>query len=80
MRLGEEVSLLCGYAVCALGRVLLSCAWKGRQEGADGSQAEGWGRVILNGVRLIFPNLTLARVYWPILKSCSNSVLMKLLK
>lgn len=49
MRLGEDAFLLCSCAVCALGRVLLSGARKGRQEGAGGSQAEGSGRVILNG-------------------------------
>lgn len=55
MRLREDMSLLCGCAVCALGRVLLSCAWKGRQEGADVSQAEGRRRVILNGGKADIP-------------------------
>lgn len=70
-RLGEEVSAPrlwvrpCRCRSAALGRAV------GRQRGGVG--------LFLMVLRLIVPNLTLAGIYWPIVNSCSDSELMKLL-
>lgn len=41
-----------------------------------GVRQRGGVELLLMVVRLILPKLTLARVYWPILSSCSDSILM----
>lgn len=77
MRPGRSLSAL---GLCGLrpgqGAAQL-CSERAFSKGLVGVRQRGGVELFLMVVRLIFPNLTLAKVYWPILNSCSDSVLMK---
>lgn len=74
----EEVSLLCGCAGCWLvqGAHQL-CLERAFSQELGRVRQRGGGELFLMVVRLTLPNLTLARIYWPILKFCSDFVLIR---
>lgn len=76
----EEVSAL--RLCCMLPRAGRSPAVlvKAFSEELVGVRQRGGVELFLMVVRLILPNLTLARIYRPILKFCSDSVLIRFLK
>lgn len=75
---GEEVSLCAVY--CLVQGSCQLCFERPFSKGLVRVRQRGGVELFLIVIRLILPNLTLTRVYWPILKSCLDSVFIRLFK